>query len=42
MLLYWVEAHTINKNIEALVVTTKEAGLEVNAEKTHNLVMLQD
>jgi len=25
--------HTIEKNIEALVVATKETGLEVNAEK---------
>jgi len=26
--------HTIKKNTEALVVSSKEAGLEVNAEKT--------
>ena len=34
--------HTINKNTEALVVTTKETGLEVNAEKTQNFVMLHN
>ena len=34
--------HTTNKNTEALVVTTKETGLEVNTEKTQNLVMLHD
>jgi hypothetical protein len=26
--------HTIDKNTEALVVTSKEIGLEVNADKT--------
>jgi hypothetical protein len=28
--------HTIKKNVEALVVATKEIGLEVNADKTRN------
>jgi hypothetical protein len=31
--------HTVKKNKEALVVTTKETGLEVNAEKTKNMVV---
>jgi hypothetical protein len=31
--------HTINKNAEALVVATKETGLEVNADKTKYMVM---
>jgi hypothetical protein len=31
--------HTIRKNTEALVVASKEIGLEVNAEKTKYMVM---
>jgi hypothetical protein len=31
--------HAIKKNTEALVVTNKEIGLEVNAEKTKYMVM---
>jgi hypothetical protein len=31
--------HSINKNIETLVVASKEIGLEVNAEKTKYMVM---
>jgi hypothetical protein len=31
--------HTINKNAEALVVVSKEAGLEINADKTKYLVV---
>jgi len=34
--------HTINKNAKALVVATKETGLEVNADKTKYMVMPQD
>jgi len=34
--------HTINKNGEALVVATKESGLEVNADKTKYMVMPRD
>jgi hypothetical protein len=34
--------HTIKKNTEALVVTSKEIGLEVNAEKTKCTVMSRD
>jgi len=30
--------HTIRKNTEALVVASKETGLQVNAEKTRYLV----
>jgi len=35
MLIYWVEAYIlcIKKNTEAIVVASKESGLEVNAEK---------
>jgi hypothetical protein len=34
--------HTVKKNIEALVVASKEIGLEVNAEKTKYMVMFRD
>jgi hypothetical protein len=34
--------HAIKKNTEALVVASKEIGLEVNAEKTKYIVMSQD
>jgi hypothetical protein len=30
--------HTIKKNTEALAVASKETGLEVNADKTKNMV----
>jgi hypothetical protein len=31
--------HTVKKNAEALVVATKEIGIEVNADKTKYMVM---
>jgi hypothetical protein len=34
--------HTINENVEALVVAGKETGLEVNADKTKYMVMSRD
>jgi hypothetical protein len=34
--------HAIKKNTEALVVASKEIGLEVNAEKTKYMVMSGD
>jgi len=34
--------HTIKENAEALVVTNKEIGLGVNADKTKYMVMSQD
>jgi ribosomal protein S2 len=34
--------HTIKKNTEALVVISKEIGLEVNAEKSKCMVISQD
>ena len=34
--------HTINEKADALVVATKEIGLEVNADKTKYMVMSQD
>ena len=35
-------AHTVKENVEALLVATKETGLEVNADKTEYMVMSQD
>ena len=35
-------AHTMKENVEALLVATKETGLEVNAEKTKYMVMSRD
>jgi len=34
--------HTINENTEALVVVSKEIGLEVNADKTKYTVVSRD
>ena len=34
--------HTVEKNKEALVVASKETGLEVNADKTKYMVMSRD
>ena len=34
--------HTVKENAEALVVATKEIGLEVNADKTRYMVMSRD
>ena len=34
--------HTIRKSIEALLVASKEIGLEVNADKTKYMVMSRD
>ena len=34
--------HTLKKNTEAIVVASKEIGLEVNADKTKYMVMSQD
>jgi hypothetical protein len=34
--------HTIRKNTKALLIASKEIGLEVNAEKTKYMVMSQD
>ena len=34
--------HTVKKNAEALVVATKEMGLEVNADKTKYMVMSRE
>jgi len=34
--------HTIKENAEALVVSSKETGLEVNADKTKYMVMSRD
>ena len=35
-------AHTVKENAEALVVATKEIGLEVNDDKTKYMIMSRD
>ena len=41
--IYWLKAYILyRKNTEALLVTTKEIGLEVNADKTKYMVMPGD
>jgi len=43
MLIYWEEGHiTVKENAEALVVATKESGLEINADKTKYMIMSRD
>ena len=37
----WVEAYIIKKNTKTSLVTSKETGLEVNAENTKNTAMTQ-
>ena len=34
--------HTIKENLEALVVASKETGLDANADKTKYMVMSRD
>jgi len=34
--------HTVKENAEALIVASKEIGLEVNADKTKYMVMSRD
>ena len=34
--------HTVKENAEALVIATKETGLEVNADKTKYMVMSRE
>jgi len=34
--------HTVKKNTEALVIASKEIGLEVNADKTKYMVISRD
>ena len=35
----WGRVHTINKNAEALIVASKEIGIEVNTDKTNYMGM---
>jgi hypothetical protein len=43
MLIHWAESiHTLQKITEALVIASKETGLEVNADKTNYMVMFRD
>jgi len=34
--------HTINENVEALIVASKEIGIDVNADKTKYMVMSRE
>ena len=34
--------HTVKENVEALVVASKEIGVEVNADETKHMVMSRD
>ena len=38
----WGSIQTVKENAEALVVATKETGLEVNADKTKYMVMSRE
>jgi hypothetical protein len=42
VILFLSSVHTVKENAEALVVATKEIGLEVNADKTQYMVMSRD
>jgi len=44
MLIYWEEAYVlrIKRNAETLVVSIKETGLKVNADRTKHMVMPGD
>jgi coproporphyrinogen III oxidase-like Fe-S oxidoreductase len=39
VLIYWEITDTIKKNIETLIDTSKEVGLEVNPEKTKCMLL---
>jgi hypothetical protein len=39
MWIYWEITDTIKKNTETLIDASKEVGLEVNAEKTKNMLL---
>jgi hypothetical protein len=41
ILIYW-DISTIKENAEALIVASKEIGLEVNADKTNRMGMSRD
>jgi hypothetical protein len=42
ILINWANVHTVKENAEALAMTSKETGLEVNADKTEYMVMYWD
>ena len=42
LLAYADDVHAVKENAEALVVATKEIGLEVNADKTKYMIMSRD
>jgi hypothetical protein len=40
--LIYISVHTVKENVKALVVVTREFGLEVSADKTKYMVMSRD
>ena len=42
MLIHWAEVYILKRKTEALVVASQEIGLEVNVDRTTNMVMSQD
>ena len=42
MLIYWAKSYILQKNAEALVVASKEIGLEANVFKTKYMAMSRD
>ena len=42
MTVYWEVGYSLQKSAEALVVVSKEIGLDVNADKTKYMVMSRD
>jgi hypothetical protein len=40
--MYWVEVYILQTKTKALVVASKEIGLDVNADKTKYMVMSRD
>jgi len=42
MLIHWAEVYILKRKTEALVAASQEIGLEVNVDRTTNMVMSQD
>jgi len=40
--IYWAEAYILQRKTGALVVASKEIGLELNADKARHIIMSQD
>jgi hypothetical protein len=42
MFIYWAKAYVLHRKTGALVVASKEIGLELNADKPRHIIMTQD